>query len=153
MQNTWKHGPYTLSYSVEGDLPVWIGSRSKPRHHEELLLYTHSTFKRAHSREDLFTLLQECALLDPLTLRSSIAPHKRYLLTHHLLAAMDSWEWGSVVEEAVMKYEELITWGEPSAAKALGEWLKVPVRTIHSRLKLARDRGLLHSPGAGSRLG
>jgi DNA-directed RNA polymerase specialized sigma24 family protein len=35
----------------------------------------------------------------------------------------------------------------------LSEELQIPQRTIHTRLRLARDRGLIESPGAGARMG
>jgi hypothetical protein len=51
------------------------------------------------------------------------------------------------------RYEELTSWGETAAAKVLSEELQIPQRTIHTRLRLARDRGLIESPGAGARMG
>jgi DNA-directed RNA polymerase specialized sigma24 family protein len=47
----------------------------------------------------------------------------------------------------------LLSWGESAAAKVLAEIEGVSVRTMHSRLRLARDKGLLDSPGSGARLG
>jgi len=81
----------------------------------------------------------------------------RGLLTGHLIALyreMDN-ESKSLVEDVVahtaQRYKELTAWGESSSAWILGKEMNVPVPTIHNRLRLARQRNLLASPGTGVR--
>jgi len=47
----------------------------------------------------------------------------------------------------------LTSLGEASSARKLSRHLKRSVHTIFSRLRLARDRDLIASPGIGSRRG
>jgi hypothetical protein len=58
-----------------------------------------------------------------------------------------------VVEYTSWCYSTLIDWGEASAAREIALRWEVPVRTIQNRLRLAREKGILKSPGQGSRLG
>lgn len=58
----------------------------------------------------------------------------------------------NVVLETSMIYLELNLWAEPSAAQILSLIEGVPPATIRNRLRLARERGVLDSPGSGKRL-
>jgi hypothetical protein len=105
--------------------------------------------------ELLINQYQDYRLLDARKVRARLAPQERAAMSMHLLLTQidRSRHLESVVDEIVWRYSELVAWGEPSAAKLLANLLGVPIRTIHTRLRLARERGLLTSPGAGARLG
>lgn len=81
----------------------------------------------------------------------------RGLLTGHLIALhreLDSMRKShveDVVAHTAQKYKELTSWGESSSAWILSKEMDVPVATIHNRLRLARQRNLLDSPGTGVR--
>jgi hypothetical protein len=78
------------------------------------------------------------------------------ILTEHLFRVLSNYnddvDEADVVALTAWYYQNLINWGEASAARELSLRWKVPVRTMQNRLRLARDRGILHSPGRGSRL-
>lgn len=92
--------------------------------------------------------------LDATQVRSSLKSSEREAISLHLLAAQKERKrkFESVIAEIAWRYVELINWGEASAAKVLANEYKIPTRTMHTRLRLARDRKLISSPGVGSRL-
>lgn len=92
--------------------------------------------------------------LDPVIARTTFKTDDREALSLHLLAAQKGQkrEFESVIEEIAWRYVELTSWGESSAAKVLAQEYEVSPRTIHTRLRLARERHLISSPGAGARL-
>lgn len=102
-------------------------------------------------------LLEETKGLDPLDpsqVRRSFKSSEREAISLHLLAAQNERgrQFESVIEEIAWRYVELINWGEASAAKVLAVEYNIPTRTMHTRLRLARDRKLISSPGVGARL-
>ena len=76
-------------------------------------------------------------------------------MTFHLLQTQKNWHLNarSPLEVTAWRYASLISWGESAAAKVLADEEGIPVRTMHSRLRLAREKGFLDSPGSGARLG
>ena len=57
-----------------------------------------------------------------------------------------------IVERTALLFRDLTLWGEVAPAPVLAEWFDAPVGTIHNRLRLARERGLLaEAPGRGRR--
>jgi len=76
-------------------------------------------------------------------------------MTQHLLLVHDHLNRNSddVVAYTAWRYDTLTAWGEASAARELALEMKMSVHTIHYRIKLARRKGLLPSPGTGARLG
>ena len=93
--------------------------------------------------------------IDAVSLRENFSTGWGSLLTAHILYILESeqFEGTDVVSDTAWRYAALTAWGESSAARELAISLQIPVHTIHSRLRLARDRGILPSPGAGSRRG
>jgi hypothetical protein len=86
--------------------------------------------------------------------RYSFDPPVRNIFTDHLLAIHEQHppKLESVTEDIVWRYKSLLAWGESSSAKVLAEYFQISVRTVHTRLRMAREKGLLDSPGGGSRL-
>jgi hypothetical protein len=93
--------------------------------------------------------------LDPLDLRANVSSTWGGFLTQHVLKLHESLalEIDDVVADTAWRYSTLVAWGEASAARELSLELAIPVRTIQNRLRIARERGILSSPGPGSRLG
>ncbi len=92
--------------------------------------------------------------IDPLAARENLSSKWAHLLTGHLQKLHEIYDdEQDVISSTAWRYKTLIAWGESSAARELSLALKVPVHTIHSRLRIARNRGILSSPGSGSRLG
>jgi hypothetical protein len=93
--------------------------------------------------------------LDPLELRANVSSTWGGFLTQHVLKLHESLalEIDDVVADTAWRYSTLVAWGEASAARELSLELAIPVRTIQNRLRIARERGILSSPGPGSRLG
>jgi hypothetical protein len=93
--------------------------------------------------------------LDPLALRANLSSAWGTFFTLHILQIHQHLisEINDVVADTAWRYSTLTAWGEASAARELSLEMKVPVRTIQTRLRIARDRGILISPGSGSRLG
>jgi hypothetical protein len=92
--------------------------------------------------------------IDARALRENLSPEwapflSKYLHELHRIHAQDD----DVITSTVWRYKNLVSWGEASAARELSLEMKVSVHTIHSRLRIARERGMLSSPGPGSRLG
>ena len=84
---------------------------------------------------------------------------RRSLLTSHLLVAFDN-EPDSlaplkleedVIAKTVRQYSNLLEWTESSAAAVLALQNGVSVATIHNRLRIAREKGILEKPGSGKR--
>jgi hypothetical protein len=93
--------------------------------------------------------------LDPLEARKNVSSEWGALMTQHLFEVHRHFnrDPSDVVADTAWKYSTLVAWGEASAARELSLRTKTSVHTIHYRLKLARDKGILKSPGPGSRLG
>jgi hypothetical protein len=104
---------------------------------------------------DLLSLVSDLRPMPVREIRNQLAPDKRQCLTSHVLEIHRKFHepLQSVIADVAWRYEELTSWGETAAAKVLSEELQIPQRTIHTRLRLARDRGLIESPGAGARMG
>jgi len=93
--------------------------------------------------------------LDPVALRANISSSWGAFFTQHILKLHEQLgpHSGDVIADTVWRYSTLTAWGEASAAREISLDLGVPVRTIQNRLRIARERGILKSPGPGSRLG
>lgn len=95
-------------------------------------------------------------ILDSLDLRKNISSEWGSILTEHLYRVLtnynDQLNETDVVTLTAWYYQNLVNWGEASPARELSLRWKIPVRTVQNRIRLARDRGILHSPGRGSRL-
>jgi hypothetical protein len=93
--------------------------------------------------------------LDAREVRKNISSSWGALMTKHLMHVQEELDMddSDIVAFTAWKYETLTSWGEASAAREISLELKTSIHTIHYRLKLARDRGILASPGPGSRLG
>ena len=93
--------------------------------------------------------------LDALSVRKQFSSDLGRLMTDHLMKVLDHMEKNAdeVVSHTAWMYRNLTSWGEASAARELALHLDVPVHTIHNRLRIARERGILPSPGPGSRYG
>ena len=95
-------------------------------------------------------------ILDSLELRNNFSSDWGRILTEHLYQVLSGYDGeypeADVVALTAWYYENLVNWGEASPARELSLRWKIPVRTVQNRLRLARDRGILHSPGRGSRL-
>jgi len=93
--------------------------------------------------------------LDPLGLRANFSSTWGSLMTKHVLSvhAHLARDQSDIVAYTAWRYATLTAWGEASAARELSLDMKTSVHTIRTRLQLARERGILPSPGAGVRLG
>lgn len=119
--------------------------------------------KAAHPGPRLVTMVwfpseEELVQLRPLSLRviKTLGPEIRAVVRNHILAydLVEHPEDSSqehVVALTVRRYLQLVNVGETSAAACIAESRQVPVRTIHNRLRLARERGLLPTAGQGAR--
>jgi len=93
--------------------------------------------------------------LDPIGLRQNLSSLWGSLMTEHLLkvhAYIDR-DRSDIVSYTAWRYETLTAWGESAAVRELSLDLKISINTVRNRLQLARERGILTSPGAGARLG
>ncbi len=93
--------------------------------------------------------------LDAVFVRQNLSSKLGAFMTEHLMRVHDYLDRDSseVVIYTAWRYSTLVAWGEASAARELALELQIPVHTVHNRLRIARDRGILSSPGPGSRLG
>ena len=93
--------------------------------------------------------------LDAREVRKNISSSWGAFMTRHLIHVQNELDLddSDIVAFTAWKYETLTSWGEASAAREISLELKTSIHTIHYRLKLARDRGILNSPGSGARLG
>lgn len=93
--------------------------------------------------------------LDAIELRSNFSSEWGSYMSQHLLrihAYLDRDD-SDVIAYTAWRYSTLTSWGEASAARELSLDLKIPVRTVQNRIRIARERGILASPGAGVRFG
>ena len=93
--------------------------------------------------------------LDGRAIRQNISSGWGLIMTKHILRVhkhLDRDD-NDIVAYTAWLYDTLTSWGEASAAREIALDLKTSVNTIHYRLKLARDKGILSSPGTGARLG
>lgn len=95
--------------------------------------------------------------LNAAALRANLSSPWGSVMTEHLFRVhehfRDERDSSDVVEYTSWCYSTLIDWGEASAAREIALRWDIPVRTIQNRLRLARQKGILKSPGQGSRLG
>ena len=108
----------------------------------------------AHLRKELESA-KGLLPLDGVSLRANLSSEWGALMTEHMMKVHHHLNRDStdVVSHTAWRYSTLTSWGEASAARELSLDMKIPVTTIHNRLRLARERGILASPGAGARLG
>ena len=148
--------PYSLSLTPMqvGDFLVIARSRGKK---EELLFVGLCNLRKSlnNLKDELIDAVAEYSPLDPVEVRSTLLFEQKQAMTWHILQVLLNRPRASISphETLVSQYKLLISWGESAAAKVLAEIEGVSVRTMHSRLRLARDAGLLGSPGSGARLG
>jgi len=148
-------GSYTLSAWITPAGIFVVGSQSKRLDEHLLIAGFFGTDRRASGLlKSILPLLEKSKELAPIATRSKLASDVRTCLTQHLLLvhSRDEKALESVIDDIAWRYVSLQGWGEPSTAKVLAEYLNVPVRTIHARLRLARDKGLIDAPGSGTRL-
>jgi hypothetical protein len=93
--------------------------------------------------------------LDAIELRSNFSSEWGSIMTRHVIAIHDhqNRDDTDVIAYTAWRYATLTAWGEASAARELSLELKIPVRTVQNRIRIARDKGLLPSPGTGARFG
>jgi len=93
--------------------------------------------------------------LDAIELRSNFSSEWGAIMTQHVMAIHDhqNRDDSDVIAYTAWRYSTLTAWGEASAARELSLVLKIPVRTVQNRIRIARDRGILPSPGTGARFG
>jgi len=134
-----------------------IGSSAVSQDWEELHFLSYISKKQKFSEisKPLLKIIAALPRLDPLLARSAFKAQEQPLFTSHLLfihsrAQVQS---ESVREDIAWRYKALTYWGEPSVAKVFAEEFGIPIRTAHARLRQAREKGDLGSPGSGSRLG
>lgn len=148
--------PYSLSLTPLESGDFLLVSRSKGKR-EELLFIGVCNPRRSLNllKKELIDLVAEYSPLDAVVVRSTLPLKQKDAMTWHLIQVLHNRSGGSLSphDTLVSQYKLLISWGESGAAKLLAEIEGVSVRTMHSRLRLARDKGLLDSPGSGSRLG
>jgi len=123
-----------------------------------LLLAQHVMIKgRVQSllKQKIMEAQQRVRPLDAVLLRQNLSSELGECMTKHLMKVQDHLNRDSseVVAYTAWKYRTLVAWGEASAARELSLEMRIPVHTVHNRLRIARDRGVLPSPGPGSRLG
>ena len=147
--------PYSLSLTPMevGDFLVIARNKGK---REELLFVGICNPRKSFSvlRKELLSLVAEYSPLDPVGVRSTLPMEQKQAMTWHILQVLLNRPNATLSphETLASQYKLLLSWGESAAAKVLAEIEGISVRTMHSRLRLARDRGLLDSPGSGSRL-
>jgi hypothetical protein len=147
--------PFTFSISeaAEGDLLLC----SKEEHGMENLLFAGYARPRKSDLiflKSLLPLVQNLQSIPPGQTRLAFASSDQIIFTLHLLQTQARREpLESKSADIAWRYLGLIAWGESRAAKVLSSSFGVPVRTIHTRLHMAREKGFLESPGYGSRLG
>lgn len=95
--------------------------------------------------------------VDASALRANLSSVWGSIMTEHIFRVHEHIESdrnpSDVVEYTSWCYSTLVDWGEASAAREIALRWEIPVRTIQNRLRLAREKGILKSPGQGSRLG
>lgn len=93
--------------------------------------------------------------LSPLVF-ANLGHEMRSLISHHVLAydlveEADADSPDHVVARTARRYRQLANVGETSPAAAIAEATSTSVRTVHNRLRIARERGLLPHLGQGAR--
>ena len=147
--------PYSLSVtpSENGDFIVIAKTKGT---RQDLLLVGICNLRKSpkYLLEKFFPVVAECPPLNPIEVRLTLSVEQKKAMTRHLLELLriSPMSIRSPAENLVWRYNSLLAWGESAAAKVLAEDEGVPVRTVHSRLRLAREKGILDSPGSGSRL-
>jgi len=93
--------------------------------------------------------------LNGVQLRSNLSSNWGAIMTEHVMRVQKylNRDSGDVVAFTAWRYSTLTSWGEASAARELAHDMGIPVTTVHNRLRLARERGILASPGTGARFG
>jgi len=93
--------------------------------------------------------------LDAIELRSNLSSEWGAIMTQHIMRVHQHFDRddADVIAYTAWRYSTLTSWGEASAARELSLQLKIPVRTVQGRIRIARERGILASPGAGVRFG
>lgn len=81
-------------------------------------------------------------------IRSVVTQH---ILAYRLIEDGSDLNADHVVALTARRYRQLVNIGETSPAAAIAEATETPVRTIHNRIRLARERGLLPAAGSGRR--
>jgi hypothetical protein len=111
--------------------------------------------KASHYLRNLLSSMDDLYPLDAIELRSNFSSEWGAIMTQHVLSVHDHQNRDSsdVIAYTAWRYSTLTSWGEASAARELSLVLKVPVRTVQNRIRIARDRGILPSPGTGARFG
>ena len=147
---------FCTSY-VWDDLQISIVSVQQPAFEKppELLLFQfHSSkLRRAEEFRDLITVAKKNAPIEVSKFRHKLSADLGLYLSRHLLEVQRTYmkKYESLIEETAHRYLDLIAWGEPNSAKVLAEYFQIPIRTVHSRLRVARQSQILESPGAGFR--
>jgi hypothetical protein len=147
--------PLTLSATqASGGLLILI---SRADELQEWLLfagYANPDRARLVFLKALLPTFKSAQALDILKTRASFPAIDRAIFTAHILQRhkMNPKEFKTIAEDAAWRYLSLLRWGESAAAKVMAEYFDIPVRTVHTRLRMARDKGYLQSPGSGSRL-
>lgn len=137
------------------DLCVQIVTRHKSMEKIELLTFQVAS-PRYLNRQFLLEVLsksRELRQTDPNLLRKAVNSNLRTTLSAHILQSQVIFlqETDQVLRTAI-RFQQLSSGGEASAAKLIAEWDGISVRTVHDRLFQARKRGLQAYPGPGKRI-
>ena len=137
------------------DLCVQIVTRHKSMEKIELLTFQVAS-PRYLNRQFLLEVLnksRELRQTDPILLRKSMNSRLRATLSTHILQSqMIFLEETDQALRTAIRFQQLSSGGEASAAKLIAEWDGISVRTVHDRLFQARNRGLFAYPGTGKRI-
>jgi len=149
-------GDYAASASeTTAGLLIFVSRTSKDQIH--LLLVKNVEVKTRVSTylKSEMTSANGLLPLDGVSLRSNLSSEWGALMTEHIMRVQDQLDRdpSDVVAYTAWRYATLTAWGEASAARELSLEMKIPVTTIHNRLRLAREKGILSSPGTGARFG
>lgn len=142
---------------VWADMQISIVSAQHPDYIQppELLLFQFHSSKlhREEELRDFISLARKNIGVQVSDFRHKLGSELGFHLTRHLLEVQKVYikRQVSVTEETANRYRDLVAWGEPNSAKVLSQYWKIPIRTVHSRLRLAREAELLDAPGAGYR--
>lgn len=148
--------PYSLSLTPLEVGAFLVASRRKGKREELLFVGLFNPRQPLSSlKRDVLNLVAESSPLDAVGVRSGLPFEQKRAMTWHLLQVLKQPEElpKSPAEGLAFQYTTLLSWGESAAAKVLADEESISVRTMHSRLRMARERGLLDSPGSGARLG
>jgi predicted transcriptional regulator len=148
--------PYGLSMTELDIGDFVVVSRNKKASIELIFIGTFNA-KKSFSilKDDLFRLVAEYSPLNAVEVRAKLSIEQKNAMTWHLLQVQKNFviTHKSAQDELSWRYSSLLTWGESAAAKVIANEDGISVRTVHSRLRLAREKGYLDSPGSGARLG